>query len=47
MFGLPASTTFLLIGFPLLWVLYTVVFLIVSRDWGRRDRAADVERTER
>lgn len=33
MFGLPASTAFLVFGVPLLWVLYTLVFLIVSRKW--------------
>ncbi len=35
MFGLPWSTTLLVFGFPLLWVLYTVGFLIVSRRWAR------------
>lgn len=35
MFGLPWSTTLLVFGFPLLWVLYTVGFLIVSRHWAR------------
>lgn len=38
MFGLPPSTTFLVFGFPLLWVLYTVGFLYVSRDWKRQER---------
>ena len=33
MFGLPFSTTFLVFGIPALWVLYTVVFLFLSRDW--------------
>ena len=33
MFGLPASTTFLVFGIPALWVAYTVGFLILSRDW--------------
>jgi len=33
MFGLPWSTSFLVFGFPLLWVLYTVVFFVVTRDW--------------
>lgn len=36
MFGLPASTTFLVFGFPLLWILYTVGFLYVSRHWERK-----------
>ena len=34
MFGLPASTTFLVLGFPVLWILYTVGFLLLSRKWG-------------
>ena len=33
MFGLPASTTFLVLGFPALWILYTVGFLLLSRKW--------------
>jgi hypothetical protein len=35
MFGLPWSTTLLVFGFPVLWVLYTLGFLIVSRHWER------------
>ncbi len=38
MFGLPTTTTLLLLGFPLFWVLYTAVFLWLSRDWPQRDR---------
>ena len=37
MFGLPWSTTLLVFGFPLIWILYTVGFLLVTRDWGRED----------
>lgn len=33
MFGLPVSTTFLVFGFPALWILYTVCFLLLSRRW--------------
>jgi hypothetical protein len=33
MFGLPVATTLLIFGFPVLWVLYTVGFLVVSRHW--------------
>jgi hypothetical protein len=36
MFGLPLSTTLLLVGFPLLWVAYTVIFLVVTRKWDQR-----------
>ncbi|MCK1803800.1 hypothetical protein MTQ12_12200 [Brevibacterium sp. R8603A2] len=37
MFGLPAVTTAVLIGIPLFWVLYTIGFLVVSRNWARED----------
>jgi hypothetical protein len=33
MFGLPAETALLLFGFPVFWLLYTLIFLYVSRDW--------------
>ncbi len=33
MFGLPFSTAFLVFGFPALWILYTVGFLLLSRSW--------------
>ncbi len=33
MFGLSAGTTLLILGFPALWILYTIGFLIVSRHW--------------
>ena len=33
MFGLPLSTAFLVFGFPILWVIYTALFLVWSRDW--------------
>ena len=36
MFGLPVSTTLLVFGFPALWILYTVGFLIVTRHWDDR-----------
>jgi len=37
MFGLPWSTTLLVLGFPLLWIVYTVGFLVVSRSWEREE----------
>jgi hypothetical protein len=37
MFGLPTSTTLLVLGFPVLWILYTVGFLIVSKNWEDRE----------
>jgi len=33
MFGLPVGTTLLVFGFPVLWILYTIGFLIISRHW--------------
>lgn len=33
MFGLPISTTLLVFGFPLFWIVYLVVFMIVTRNW--------------
>lgn len=35
MFGLPIETTLLLVGFPVFWVLYLVVFMVRSKDWDR------------
>lgn len=37
MFGLPASTTMVIIGVPALWVIYTGVFLWLSRGWKHED----------
>jgi hypothetical protein len=33
MFGLPTSTTLLIFGFPALWIVYTIGFLVVTRNW--------------
>jgi hypothetical protein len=33
MFGLPLETTLLVFGFPLLWIVYTAIFLLVTRNW--------------
>ncbi len=33
MFGLPLATTALVLGFPILWVAYTIGFLVVTRHW--------------
>jgi hypothetical protein len=33
MFGLPLETTLLVFGFPVLWIVYTAVFLYRSRNW--------------
>ncbi len=37
MFGLPDETAWVLIGFPLFWIAYTLVFLVVSRNWRREE----------
>ncbi len=33
MFGLPTATTFLVLGIPMFWILYTLGFLWMTRDW--------------
>jgi hypothetical protein len=35
MFGLPIETVLLVFGFPVFWILYTIVFFVVTRDWGK------------
>ncbi|MDH3520318.1 MAG: hypothetical protein OEM49_07660 [Myxococcales bacterium] len=41
MFGLPLTTTLLVFGFPLAWVIYTAVFFYRSRSWPRDETDAD------
>jgi hypothetical protein len=36
MFNLPPGTAWLLLGFPVFWIVYTIVFLYASRHWGTR-----------
>ena len=43
MFELPLATTLLVFGFPAFWIVYTLVFLFVSRDWKRDDEARDAQ----
>lgn len=33
MFGLSLDTSLLVFGFPLFWIVYTVVFLLRTRHW--------------
>ena len=33
MFGLPIETSLLVFGFPLLWIIYTFVFMRMTRNW--------------
>lgn len=41
MFGLPTFTTVVILGVPTLWIIYTVVFMWLSRGW----KLEDVEET--
>jgi len=38
MFGLPGTTVLVLFGFPIFWIIYTIIFLIVSRKWGKVEK---------
>lgn len=44
MFGLPVETLLLLFGFPIFWILYTIAFVYVSRDWRREEADGDDQR---
>lgn len=37
MFGLPVTTSVVVFGFPVFWIVYTLVFLWRSRDWDDQD----------
>ncbi len=41
MFGLPFATAALLVGFPILWIVYTIGFLIVTRNWQEDSTSED------
>ncbi len=43
MFDLPLSTTFLLLGFPLFWIVYSIGFLILSRNWREETPHTDAD----
>ncbi|GAA1635263.1 MULTISPECIES: hypothetical protein [Brevibacterium] len=38
-FGLPTTTVVIIFGIPALWVIYTLVFVFLSRRWGAEDAA--------
>ena len=38
MFELPLSTSLLVFGFPLFWIVYTIVFLRRTRRWEEEER---------
>jgi hypothetical protein len=44
MFGLPVATTLLLVVPPLIWVIYTLGFLALSRNWDRQASEEDDRR---
>lgn len=44
MFGLPLETTLIIFGFPVFWVVYTLVFLWRSRHWEADDSADGEQR---
>ena len=37
MFNLPPFTVVVVVGVPAFWIIYTCVFLYVSRHYGRAD----------
>lgn len=37
MFGLPDTTVAVMLGIPALWIVYTAVFYVRSRDWHLQD----------
>ncbi len=44
MFGLPTETLLLVFGFPLFWIVYLIVFMIVTRNW-EDDSASEDEQS--
>ena len=43
MFGLPLETSLIVFGFPVFWILYTIVFLLRTKDWEQDRRSDDGE----
>ncbi|HCG56638.1 MULTISPECIES: hypothetical protein [Brevibacterium] len=41
MFGLPTATVVIIFGIPAIWVIYTLVFVYLSRGWKAEDIAED------
>lgn len=41
MFGLPLETTLLVFGFPVFWIVYTIIFLLVSKNWDKDSMTGD------
>jgi len=41
MFGLPFETSILVFGFPVFWIIYTLIFLYLSRSWKQKYNEKD------
>ena len=41
MFGLPTATVVIIFAIPAIWVIYTLVFVVLSRGWKAEDIAED------
>lgn len=41
MFGLPMSTTLIMSGVMLFWIVYTIVFYVRTQDWVLEDSDYD------
>ena len=41
MFGLPAATSWVLFGSMAFWIIYTAVFMVMTRKWPKEDEGAD------
>lgn len=41
MFGLPTTTTIIMVGVLGFWVVYTAVFYVISRNWSVEDVDGD------
>lgn len=41
MFGLPIETWLLVFGFPIVWIIYTIVFLRKTRNWDSESDGED------
>lgn len=41
MFGLPLETSLIVFGFPLFWIVYTIVFLVRTKNWEQDTHGED------
>ena len=41
MLGLPLETALIVFGFPVFWIVYTIVFLYRTRNWERDEAGTD------